>query len=108
MTLRRRPMRPPRLPYMLSGYTTLWNDLVSIDNAPVETVGVVKDVARSSGPDRFCELLGPDATLDHGWYASEDDGVTPVLQLSCNGRLEVGRHQLSLAGPGHQPDHRRD
>jgi len=63
-------------------YTTLWKNFVSIDGAPVETVGVVKDGAVVwSRP--LTELLGPDATLDNGWYASEDDGDLPVLQLSA-------------------------
>jgi hypothetical protein len=68
-------------PGAAAGYTTLWNDLVSIDNAPTATVGIVKDGAVVwSRP--LTELLGPDASLDHGWYASEDDGDVPVLQLS--------------------------
>jgi hypothetical protein len=68
-------------PTATPAYTTLWNDFVSIDGAPVETVGIVKDSAVVwSRP--LTELLGPDATLNHGWYASEDDGDVGVLQLS--------------------------
>jgi hypothetical protein len=68
-------------PAATAGYTALWNDFVSIDNAPIETVGIVKDGALVWSR-ALSDLLGPDATLDHGWYASEDDADVPVLQLS--------------------------
>ena len=72
----------PAAPAGTPAYTTLWKDLVSIDDAPAPTVGIVKDGAVVwSRP--LAELLGPDATLDNGWYASEDDGAVPVLQLSA-------------------------
>jgi outer membrane protein assembly factor BamB len=64
-----------------SPYTTLWNDVVTINGAPTPTLGIVKDdVLVWSKP--LAELLGPDATLDRGWYASEDDGATPILELA--------------------------
>lgn len=62
-------------------FSTLWNDLVSMHGTPDESVGIVRDGAvRWSKP--VAELLGAGGTLDHGWYASQDNGAAPVLELS--------------------------
>lgn len=62
-------------------YTTLWNDVVQISGAPTDTVGIVRDGAVVwSRP--LTDLAGPGATLDYGWHMSEDNGTTPVLEMS--------------------------
>jgi len=60
--------------------TTLWNDLVRVNGAKVETVGIEQD-GRLLWSRPVTELFGPGASLDD-WAASEDDGATPVLQLA--------------------------
>ena len=76
------PVKPSSDPY-----TTLWNDVVTINGTPTPTLGIVKDDAVVwSKP--LADLLGPDATLDHGWYASEDDGADADSGTRRMDRLE--------------------
>jgi hypothetical protein len=63
------------------GYTTLWNDLVTIDNAPTESIGIVKD-GNVVWSKPLSELAGPGATLTHDAYYGEANGDVPVLYLS--------------------------
>lgn len=65
-----------------TGYTTLWNDVVKIDNAPVETIGIVKD-GKVLWSRPLTDIAGAGATLDGSWYLSEDDGPVPVVTLSA-------------------------
>ena len=68
---------PPAEPW-----TALWDDLVEVGGAPVETVGMVTDDQLVwSAP--LSEIFRPGATLDHGWYASKDNGNRTVFQLSA-------------------------
>ncbi len=61
-------------------YTVLWNDVVQLDGAPTETIGIVRDGAVVwSRP--LTSWPAPEATLDD-WWLSEDDGPTPVLVMS--------------------------
>ena len=71
--------------------TTLWNDLVRVNGAKVETVGIEQD-GRLLWSRPVTELFGPGASLDD-WAASEDDGATPVLQLA--GRVGWHGHGTS-------------
>ncbi|MEP6560072.1 MAG: hypothetical protein ABJD68_03235 [Nakamurella sp.] len=63
------------------GYTTLWNDVVQIDGATTESIGIVKD-GNIVWSKPLADLAGPGATLTHGRYLGEDDGEVPILYLS--------------------------
>jgi hypothetical protein len=61
-------------------YTVLWDDVVQINGAPTDTIGIVRDGSVVwSRP--VTELAGAGATLDD-WWVTKDDGATPVLELS--------------------------
>jgi hypothetical protein len=63
------------------GTTVLWNDVVKIEDAPVETLGIVDEGALLwSAP--LTDLLGPGATLDALRY-QEENGDRPVLVLTA-------------------------
>jgi len=61
-------------------YTVLWNDVVQINGAPTDTVGIVRD-GQLVWSRPLAELAGAGATLDH-WWLNEDDGPTPILEMS--------------------------
>ncbi|HYN71373.1 MAG TPA: hypothetical protein VES60_02645 [Nakamurella sp.] len=77
LTLIPEPAAAPSAPY-----TVLRNDVVQINGAPTDTLGVVRDGAVVwSRP--VTDLAGAGATLD-GWWVTEDDGATPMLELSVH------------------------
>jgi len=61
-------------------YTVLWNDVVQINGTPTDTIGIVRDGAVVWSRS-VTELAGAGATLDD-WRVTEDDGATPVVELS--------------------------
>ena len=62
------------------GTSVLWNDVVKLEDAAVDTLGIVEDDALVwSRP--LSEVLGPAATFD-GLGMVEEDGDLPVLVLS--------------------------
>jgi hypothetical protein len=62
-------------------YTTLSNDFIRVNGAPVETVGVVRDGTLIwSRP--LADLAGAGATLDHGRYIDDEASTTPIIYMS--------------------------
>ncbi len=62
-------------------YRLLWGDLVEVNGAPIETVGVLSDETLLwSSPST--DLLGGGASLDEGWIISGRPGVPRIIYLT--------------------------